>query len=380
MRKYSYILLLLTLVWGCKDLTNEQPEATEVFVKFFGEADADAFGVDIKQLSDESYLLLGYTVTSTGAVDGFLITTDKHGNTVGNVLIFPGFKASSMALDANEGYYLIGDGIDPVTQLPAMRVITETVDFVVDGNYVAGSLTASVFGTAIDVSTTALALGYVEDGGSVSQLRVGLNFSGLGGPTWVDLTSSGPSYLPGKGILPSGTGHIWTTTRTIGTTSTAQVQTGNPDQPVGNSDQPDAELGEDITPVGSGFTGIGTGTTSGGDDQIIIFHTDASGNVTSSNPLLGDVGRGLSISSTSDGFNFVGLGSVEAQGADRLDFDFVLIPGGGTRIYLGGTGNEVGGGVTPTLDGGYAVFGTSELDGRSSMIFIKTDKNGELKL
>ena len=47
---------------------------------------------------------------------------------------------------------------------------------------------------------------------------------------------------------------------------------------------------------------------------------------------------------------------------------------------VGGTGDEIGGGAVDMDDGGVAIFGTSDYQGVKSMILIKTNKEGTLKI
>ena len=55
---------------------------------------------------------------------------------------------------------------------------------------------------------------------------------------------------------------------------------------------------------------------------------------------------------------------------------------GGFRQWekiIGSSGNEEIGAVRQTDDGGYIIFGTSDFNGLTNFVLIKTDENGDLE-
>lgn len=95
---------------------------------------------------------------------------------------------------------------------------------------------------------------------------------------------------------------------------------------------------------------------------------------------------GNSISATRDG-GLIILSTIDTYGAPinlgagNTDLSLMKVNGFGERVWartFGGSDAEQGVCVRQTSDGGYAVLGTSRLGNRRTIMFLKTDKNGEI--
>jgi len=385
--KITTILACMVYLVSCTDFTDEMPAETDAYVRYFQETNEN-YGVDIQRLSDGNLLLLGIVVQpSDSSKRTVLIKTDAFGNIItGWPTQYANFEGKSLVVDET-GYFIIGDGINAGTDPTSMKLLVtntqgqEQYSIEVTASEVPGiSTTSDLHGTGFYTSGDAVGLGYIEDNGSLTELRVGYDLQ-TQTILWTITSSGGADYRPGRAILPSGDGHTWTTTREANGDSVL-VQFARPNQSPGNSSIFDGDIAVDMTPLLGGFAGIGTSA-----GQILVYTTDANGNKISENSIDTETetaqATAQAISSTSSGFVIV-LGSATPTG--RTDTDFVVIKmnatGGNIQInsLVGGTGDETGGGAVDMPDGGVAIFGTSDYQGVKSMILIKTNKDGTLKI
>lgn len=163
----------------------------------------------------------------------------------------------------------------------------------------------------------------------------------------------------------------------------------------------------DICQLGNGFAMIGK-TNFRNNDDILFIKVSSSGIFSDSSVFVSEILSdedynsntkredfkelnsknevGNSISSTSDG-GFIVLSTIDSYGAPiplgagNTDMSLLKINGFGDRLWarsFGGSDAESGNCVRQASDGGYAVLGTSRLGNRRTIMFLKTDKNGEI--
>ncbi len=383
MKVWKIAIASLIVFAGCEDLTNTVPEETPSYIRYYGDLGASR-GNDVLQLSNGDLLLMGVIDFETSqTTQTVLIKTDAFGN-IQSGWPKPFDNFGGVALAANEsGYFIIGDGIDSEGKTSMTLTSTDTnggsvSTITVNGSSINGASTSADYhGTGLDVSGSIVGLGYISENGTSNLLRVGFDLS-IDSISWEVITPDGPSFTPGKSILPAGDGHIWTTSNTIGATTKVLVEVGKENQVAGNSDETAGEVATQLTEIPGGFAGIGTSS-----GNVLIFITDESGNFLESNEL--EAGSGKSISSTADG-SVIALSTVVSGVQGRTDTDFLItkMNATGSNIVfstrVGSTGDELDGRIIEAADGGYIVFGTTDFDGVQSMILIKTNDKGEIIL
>jgi len=381
MRNIAYFTIGLLFISACKDLTNTDPEQTDSFIRYYGDF-GNTTGNDIKQLTNGDLLLLGVNEDQT--LQTFLIKTDAFGNIQsGWPKSYTGFRGMSLEVDDN-GYYIIGDRINPATDSSSMMLLITSTSgdsissiTVNSSNIVGASQNVNFHGTALDVTGNMTALGYTRGGTVTSLYRVGFDLTD-NSIAWTQFLADGPIYLPGKSLLPNGSGHHWTTTRTIGNETRVLVQVGQEDQPHGNSDEIDGEEVRQLTSISGGFAGIGTRN-----GNVLVFITDNAGNILGDSEM--EAGSGKSVYQGADGA-VIALSTTISDKQGQTDNDFIISKinaDGSTVIFstrVGGSGNEEDGTIIESSNGGYLILGTTQFDGLQSMVLIKTNKNGTLKL
>jgi hypothetical protein len=163
---------------------------------------------------------------------------------------------------------------------------------------------------------------------------------------------------------------------------------------------------QDIKPAESsafGFGVVGTyASPTGGDGNLFFMRVDQFGNVVPGSEkffdgeLLGTANESISANvsasndtgnaliSTNDG-GFVLAGSMQTttnRGNGGQDILLIKVDGFGNIVWnkvIGGAGDESVKSIRETDDGGLLICGSNNLSGLSSIVVIKTDKNGELK-
>ncbi len=380
------IFMLLAVCASCtSNYTDTLPEETDAYIKYFGDT-GEAFGMDIEQLSDGNLLLLG-VIKNLGNIQTVLIKTDRFGNILSGWPHQPydDFEGRTLQVD-DTGYFIMGDGINTETGRRSMKLLVmntngdEQSSMEIGASDLPGvSPSSDIHGTAFNGSGEAVGLGYIEDNGRKDELRVGYDLqSNPITVSWMITSSGGSDFMPGRAILPSADGHIWTSTQSINADDGILVQFARSNLPPGNSSIISGDIGNDLTPIPGGFAGIGTR-----EGNIFFYTTDAFGNKVKEGTW--DPGTGQSVTSTSGGF-VVALGIVPPEQTGRTDTDFLLMKLN-TAIFslpfatrLGGSGDESGGTAIQLNDGGYAIFGTSDFQGAKSMVLIKTNSAGNLSL
>jgi hypothetical protein len=92
--------------------------------------------------------------------------------------------------------------------------------------------------------------------------------------------------------------------------------------------------------------------------------------------------EGLAIVGTSDGYVLAGgMTSTPTVGNGGTDILLVKLDPFGNLLWkklVGGTGDETVTSIRETADGGLLIFGTNTVNGLSSMVLLKTDRNGNL--
>jgi hypothetical protein len=147
----------------------------------------------------------------------------------------------------------------------------------------------------------------------------------------------------------------------------------------------EVDEGESVLQTADGGYLVAGHTSAGGDPNIYLIKTDASGNEVWSKSF-GGVGTDKALAiNYADNDSYIITGQTEISSADHSDVILMKIRDNGVFIWqqtFGGNGTDVGESVMQTADGGYIIAGEKGIynaqDGkyRSDVYLIKTDPNG----
>ncbi len=160
----------------------------------------------------------------------------------------------------------------------------------------------------------------------------------------------------------------------------------------------------DIRPAANGYCAIGTTSATTGDKRNLFYiQIDNSGNFKPSSVRYFDgvnsenntsltpdptisvsEDTGDAITATSDGGFLLGgsIVTTPQRGNGGKDIWLIRLDGSGNVLWnklIGGSTDETVASIRETSDGGFLICGSKSLGGQSSILLIKTDKNGELR-
>ncbi|QCK14975.1 hypothetical protein DCC35_09575 [Mangrovivirga cuniculi] len=131
------IILFIAFVSGC-DSVNVEPEKERIFVKMYGGEQRDE-GVDVKQLSDGGYVILGNSYSNYGGQFGgqdiIVIRTDAQGNELWRKRLGgPGFdEGKDIIIDASGNILVVGSrGLNNGVKLGYISKISLTGELLVE--------------------------------------------------------------------------------------------------------------------------------------------------------------------------------------------------------------------------------------------------------
>ena len=104
--KNAYIIIALIILSSCiKEKIGEKQ--AESFIKYYGGGYANG-GNDVKQLSDGSYVVIGYYTTKDSGTDMYLVKTNRYGNEIWHK--FYGYKSVGYGIQVlkDGGFILVG--------------------------------------------------------------------------------------------------------------------------------------------------------------------------------------------------------------------------------------------------------------------------------
>jgi hypothetical protein len=365
-----------------------------------------------------------------------IIKMDPFGNQVWRKNI-PHGTASAIKL-VSDGYFIIGDSIK-VNQrrdiqvsdifIRKSRLIKLDVNGLknFDRSYgdtaIAANKRVDFSGNAIATDgTTLIAVNSVRNNNKnvlsmVTALKLGSSVDTLWSETYDlidrDYVNSKSAHLTPRGQI------IWaaTATRTTQNTTTAYIeltvakQSAKPDNssPFGQNDILSYYSGNDIQPSGAGYGIVGTfQNNTGGNKNICFVQADIGGNIIRGSEHFFDGvpsdpadansisiaaanrnssatnDEGSALTPTVDGGYLLAGTSVTstARGNGGTDIFIIRIDPFGNVLWnqiIGGSGDESVSTVRQTSDGGFLICGTLSLNGLQSMYILKTDSKGNLQ-
>lgn len=401
MRKFL-TLLALSILAACQALDSVDLTERSTFIKFFGGPGA-YIGVDIKETPDGGYIGLG-TIDRDTLESIVLVKLDGNGNTEWEQIYDSATAAAVIPIE--NGYIVAGDRIQFLEEFESLSsmsfFLTDLAGNVVANNSIGDQINELDFhttGATLSENGDLLAIGNRENEDdsesavlvSVSSLTMEIN--------WVETYSLiDRNYSNGKSIHENINGSIiWSASAIIPEEDNFDVYISLPVIQPGSQFINNNLYGEvlegnhqgiDIAESSQGYGVIGSESNEEDEAADILFlKTTVNGDIITNSERVFNItsnDRGLSISATNDG-GYVLLGSIQTNtsiGNGGTDFYVIKTDFQGNEIWstnFGGSGNEIDGRIRQTADGGYVVFGTSELQGVSSIVMIKMDENGKLK-
>lgn len=402
--KKLVILSVFSISISCS-LENADLGEKESFVKFFDEGE----GLAVEQTSDEGFILLG-TFEEGEETQAQLIKTDDGGNLDWITRITDTFGRAVKILPSG-GYILVGDrinregiqpGDDPISE---MVVITTDNSGTLQQEFTYAKPDRDVHGNTLvfDTDGNIIVLGTFEDAADFDQMFVTkLDINSLS-QLWIqEYGVENKNNDTGKSIHINSNGEIiWSGSVFTQVEETMEsflrIYAALPDSETtngiakGDAGEPENFFAVDIQPTFTGFAIIGSQTNQDNTQQdLLLIRTDESGNIipnserTYREEFQADT-EGSSIFSTSNN-GLIILGERDTPLNDQLgkggtDFLLIRTDGSGNIRWwktIGGPGDEFGGAVRQTIDGGFVIFGTQEFQGLDRMVLVKTNPDGEL--
>ncbi len=403
MIKNTLIWSLLALFFACNNPEEVAPGEKKVFIKFFGNTTLNE-GFDASETEDGGFMALG-TSRNGGTTTLEYFKTDAQGNTLWAKTIE---NAQGKALAKIEsGFLILGErNIGSQRSLYLIKIDRQgeaLQEYLYSPS--GDAVTNDTFGQAILVNEEepepyALITGNMENGqGNLETLLIKLKLSDLTMEWARDYQLDERSYEPGRSLYEREDKNVvWCTSSTARSregelSSYLSLYTVQPDSEainnslVGENSNIDY-FGADLQQSDFGYAIIGTkiDPDGGNDNDMFFILSGLEGSVVpSTERTYGSSGtdEGQAIAATTDG-GFILLGAFEStteKGIGGKDFYLVKTNGIGDiewESFLGGSGDEIGHSVQQTRDGGYLIFGTSTLQGVSSMCMVKTNAQGQL--
>ncbi len=394
----NFLGICLLILSACQQPEDVNPGGRNTFIKFFGTTAQNTAEAMIAS-PDGGYLLLGNGFSDSSQFIN-LIKVNEHGNTIWQ-RYYHNVSGKKVMATAS-GYVITGDKLMTSTEETntlALHVMTLDLTGAIRQEYTLDSELKNTKGysLAMDQNGDVLILGTKETEPNVSEvILLALQENNLQ-QQWIQKYSLvNGSYRVGKSlhVTPEGA-LIWASTvlqlpskSYINIPVVLSNTQGINNEAFGQND-PFNYSANDIAPGLGGYATIGTSNSSG-TSNILFFRTQNTGAIVpGSERVIGGVGNdtGLALTATQDG-GYILLGTKATIIANGIS-----IGGGGDDIYLiktdplgnilwentyGGTGHERGRSILETSDGGYLIFGNHELQGKSMMFLVKTNKNGAL--
>lgn len=386
----AYILFIAIIVVGCTTIDKLEPNQTETFLKFYSETN-EMESRDLIVLDDGYLILSTYSESST-----LLLKTDVSGNKLW-AQSFDNFQGSSLT-EVDDGYILIGDGINDQSDSTYMQLIkTNKTDGQITTTTQVGY--GAQHGSAVMLTSTneIIGLGYTssgqlnDDDDTTYVIVTGFDLNLI--QTWNSVRSNpvlDVDIIPSNSIYEANDGRLtW-----ISYSSEDEINTNlNFTAIYSDNSSPDFNtrlfnnyavsnfIGDFVkTPVGfavlqtvddNGLNNIGITTSVNG-----VLSDDASIS-------LGGNSIASSITNSNNGL-LIAASHIESG---QTDADLVLfeveyngqIRANGIDVSYGGDGDELPIRIRRTNDGGYIILGTLiNTKGARQSFILKTNNKGAL--
>lgn len=415
MRRF-YVLFLFTLL-SCFSEENADLGSNFTFIRYFN-GGGDDVAIAIKETEDGGYIILANT-TIGGATKIKLIKTDALGNKEWSKVYEPDAIAGKTAtlsyfgygMDVlpgdNDGFVITGayineDGKSELLLLTVSEDGTSNTPKIFDNAKLAQGYQGKAVRVSKDASNN---LVYLVLANVISSNNEDMALSEIKSDLtqgWVQTYGAGEANLTNKLFIDNAGKVLWggTVKHSGGGTDMRFVRTEQNrqntdfDLPIGSPAFD--EVGNDICNFGFGYAMIGnTNELSGGGDRDILFKLLAQdGSVISSRAFEIKIGEDLvpgnktgnAITSTQDGGLLLACtvpsNSELKFGRGEADIYLIKIYSDGSVIWeksIGSSKSEQSVAVLQASDGGYIILATSDFAGLSTVMLMKTDKNGDIQ-
>lgn len=385
----------------CQQPEDATPENRDTFIKFYGYTSYD-IGYYAEPTDDGGYIILGNSELDSLSTL-YLIKTDPLGNVSWKTRIDSARGRSLKPLSGGSGYLVVGDRIYKKNDEFYFRMLLSTISAEDDFDTATYGLPGvrNYFGSTLTIQDDSVYV-LAQEGNNPSTKnailsKINIGDFNLGWYQRYELNDRGIDI--GKSIhLNNNDEVIWTVSNTVSVQNRLNSYLSVPavkqnSEAVSNDRYPEIEstteffFASDIQQAIGGYAVTGSQTNQLNEAGKILFLKTSSTGIINNNSVKfyskGSDDYGNSISPTADG-GFIILGTITSTadvGNGGLDFYLIKVDSQGNLLWdriLGGSGNETGSIVRQTADGGYMIFGTSEINGSNFMCLVKTDKNGEL--
>lgn len=406
--KYISLILLCLNFVSCDTEESLDKNYENFFLKYYG-AEGNQMGIDLLEMPDGGFIILGSSTSTGGNTQIWLTRTDELGNEIWSNT-YGGSKSeipSDIEFDAN-GNIVVGATVEEETA-NSTDVLLYRVN--IDGNKIDSALygypgTSERLNRITLVSNSDLiAVGSTEnvdinkngynattDLQDIYSLRVDNNLVEVQSFLWKNVIGF-PGSDVGKKILERTDGSFIFFGVSDDPNSNTQNDGFNlilfPTNDLGDVGSQfevqyfgtlgDEDASDIIQTFDGGFAMVGT-TTQGGVRSIFTARVRNNINfVSASNLSLSEDMTGVSLAqSNNGGFFILGVSNANLNG----DIELTKISESGTIDWIksfGGVDNDSGSVIRQSQDGSLLILGTIELESQRKIVLIKTNRIGELK-
>ncbi|NOZ46562.1 MAG: hypothetical protein GXO79_07235 [Chlorobi bacterium] len=378
----TLFLLLIFLLFSCKDKMDISERQAEGFIKYFGSYGEDV-GNDVKQTDDGGYLIVGTVTSDEFQKQMAIIKTDKYGNQLWN-RHFGGDKddfGNSFIIDHNGDIVIVGSTTLESDSTDIYVVKLTNNGGTIQTNHYGGFLNQEGFSIVENEDNNYLIGGnFAID--KVTDIRQTLILL---------INNNGDSIIDSKPYYSTITSLIKTSSNNyIITGSFNNKFTLTQIRPKGGLilSYPDllktsttSESKEIISLPNGGYVSIGTGYNGTNRNDIFLLKLDNNFNYQwekSFGETFNDEGNSIIINNENE---IVILGTIGDGVGEGKDIYLIKTDLDGNKTdtkYFGGPGDESGNKIEITSDGGYIIVGSSNVEGNSMIMLIKTDNKGNI--
>ncbi len=390
-RNFTLIIFIIAIIVSACNKTKLSPEQKQHFIKFFGSSNLD-YGVDVKQ-TDDGYILLATKTTVNNGTDILLIKTNEYGNeqwskTFGGDL---NDYANSIVVNSDGSYTLLGtkttDNTSMYEDLYYAKVSNDGVtqwekQISLGNNQVGKCIKQTSDGGYIVVGSTTtnnnsdiFLLKITDSGDTLWSKKYGGNYYDIGNSV-LQKKDNGYVIIGNTKSFPtlSSTNHVIVIeTNENGIISSASTYS----QLIGD--------GQDIKVLSDDSGYIITGTILNGEkgkkDVFLAKISNDIFNLEWEKDFGGsadDIGNALQITKDNE---IAIIGTTQSYNDGSKDMFFIKTDNSGNDIVTqtyGGAGIEEGNNIFNTLNNGFVIIGSSEVEGNSMICLVKVDNLGEL--
>jgi hypothetical protein len=396
------ILLLGSILFiTCQQPEDASPEGRDSFVKFYGFTTTDV-GAYAEPTDDGGFIILG-NAEQDSLSTMYVIKTDDQGNITWKTRVDSTHGRSLKPLPGNSGYLVVGERMYEKNDQLNFRMLLAKINAENDFDTATYAIPGlrNFYGITLTLDGDSACV-LVQEGNNPNTkntilTKINTDDFNAGWFQRYDLADRGIEVGKSMHINASGNA-VWSVSNTRSFQNKIDSYLSIPavkqnSEAVSNDRYPDVDdpdtyfFASDIQPSLSGYCIIGSQTNVLNEDGKILFlQTTPTGIINQSSVksyAKGSNALGNSIYPTNDG-GYIILGTITSTadvGNGGQDFYLIKTDFQGNIIWdrlIGGSGNESGSTIRPTADGGYMIFGTTEINGSRFMCLVKTDSNGEL--